>query len=457
MATKTEQNSGSTLTFSLVCSRFKDDGEGSSTESCTITRIFERSSPSLSQHGHWRCVFTETKKRTVELQLSMSWLPHQDTPPTVTQQEPSKTHLGASSQVFAHELISRVQSIKIRSDSTLSELLVGRLDGRRILAGDSIQESPRPTNFPVTIQPDRVKRNGRYKFSIAFYTQDVSRSRFLDHPIFTSFLDIDAGFEPTRYKSDVPPDVCFQFPQFPSAEHPTTILAHSSALEESQYFALRLAKVAHEKELEGTSFSGIMCSITEFTPSVFRVLLRYLYTGQVRLKKTPEEATYRGSSPMDTSGTTQMEATYHKSQRTSEIGWRRTRARSPASVFFEDLYRVAERYEVAGLKELSLKAMQCTLNMSIAISMLSKTRYETELQGLQGDDDSKKERFFNKVQMDMAASIIKEYIQFFGTKLSPAGVNQGQGQERKLSLQERKDMIAYIGDFVLRHISRLWE
>lgn len=312
-------------------------------------------------------------------------------------------------------------------------------------------------NLQVTIQPDRVQRSGRYKFSIAFYTQDVSRSRFLDHPIFTSFLDIDSDFEPTRYKSDVPPDVCFQFPQFPSVEHPTTILAHSCALKESQYFALRLAKVAQEKELEGISFSGIMCAITEFTPPVLRVLLRYLYTGQVRLKKTPEETTFQGSSPMDSLGTTQMEAAYHKSQRASEIGWRRTRVRSPGSVFFEDLYRVAERYEVAGLKELSLMAMQCTLNMSIAISMLSKTSYDPELQNPQDDDAKEKERFFNKVNMDMAASIIKEYIQFFGTKLSPPVVKHSQGQEQELSLQERKDMIAYIGDFVLRHITRLWE
>ncbi|KAF9948103.1 hypothetical protein BGZ72_009930 [Mortierella alpina] len=444
MATKTEQNYGSTLTFSLVCSKFDDNGKDSSTDSCTITRTFEKCSPSLSQHGHWRCVFTETKRRTIELQLSLSWLPHQDTPSTAPQQE---THLGGSSQVFAHELISRIQSIKIRSDSTLSELLVGRLDGRRVLVGDSIQ---------VTIQPDRVQRNGRYKFSIAFYTQDVSRSRFLDHPTFTSFLDIDTDFEPTRHRLDVPPDVCFQFPLFPSPEYPTTILAHSSALQKSQYFALRLAKVAHEKELEGTCFSGIMCSITEFTPPVFRVFLRYLYTGQVRLKKTPEEGTFRESSPMDMAGTTQMEAAYHKSQRASEIGWRRTRVRSPGSVFFEDLYRVAERYEVAGLKELSLKAMQCTLNMSIAISMLSKTGDNTVLQGHRSED-AEKERLFNKVQMDMAVSIIKEYIQFFGTKLSPPRLTPSQDQEEELSLQERKDMIAYIGDFVLRHITRLWE
>ncbi|CAO3573769.1 unnamed protein product [Mortierella alpina] len=447
MATKTEQNYGSTLTFSLVCSRFEDSDEGSSAESCTITRTFEKSSPNLGQYGHWRCVFTETKKRNIELHLSLTWVPYHDASPIAPPQEHSRTYLGASTQVFAHELISRVQSIKIRSESTLSELLVGRLDGRRVLAGDSIQ---------VTIQPDRVERNGRYKFSIAFYTQDVSRSRFLDHPIFTSFLDIDTDFEPSRYMSEVAPDICFRFPQFPSAEHPTTILAHSSALEESQYFALSLAKMAHEKEFEGTSFNGIMCAITEFTPPVFRVLLRYLYTGQVRLKKTPEEATSRGASPMDTSETTEMEAAYHKSQRASEIGWRRTRVRSPGSVFFEDLYRVAERYEVTGLKELSLKAMQCTLNMTIAISMLSKTKDDMELQDLQGDY-AKKERFFNKVQMDMAVGIVKEYIQFFGTRLSSAGADPGRGQEQELSVQECKDMIAYIGDFVLRHITRLWE
>ncbi|KAF9573586.1 hypothetical protein EC968_008343 [Mortierella alpina] len=317
MATKTEQNYGSTLTFSLVCSRFEDNDEGSSTENCTFTRTFEKRSPSLSQHGHWRCVFTESKRRTVELQLSMSWVQHTDTLPTVPQQEHSKEHPSAPCQVLAHELISRIQSIKIRSDSTLSELLVGRLDGRRVLAGDSIQ-------------------------------------------------------------------------------------------------------------------------------------------GQVCLRKTPEEATYRGSSTFDTLGTTQMEAAYHKSERASEIGWRRTRVRSPGSVFFEDLYRVAERYEVAGLQKLSLKAMQCTLNMSIAISLLSKTKHDAELQGIQGDD-AQKERFFNKVQMDLAVSIVKEYIQFFGTQLSPPVVKQGQGQEQELSLQERKDMIAYISDFVLCHITRLWE
>ncbi|KAG0207540.1 hypothetical protein BGX28_001262, partial [Mortierella sp. GBA30] len=428
----------------------------SSTGTRTITRTFEKASENLSRHGRWRCVFTETKRQTVELQLSMTWVPD----PSRTQGTSDSSSSGSRSQTSDQDVISKIRSIKIRSDSTLSELLVGRVDGRRILEGDSIQ---------VTLQPRRVMRNGRYKFRIAFYTMDISRSRFLDHPIFTSFLDIDPDFEPTVCRPHIVPDVCFQFPETAnpgSQQHTTTIHAHSSALQGSQYFAQRLAKVIHEKELEGTTFCGIMCAITEFSPSAFRVMLRYLYTGQVRFKKLPEENIHQGRSPASESSKIRLEAQYRESQRASEIGWQRTGVRSPGTVLFEDLYRIAERYEVSGLKELSLEAMQCTLNMTIAISMLAKApsdlegleathRYdEMEMQAIQRGDGTEKDRYFSRVEVELACSIIKEYVEFFGTKLCRA---EYDGQERELTVQEREDMIAYIGDFVLRHIARLWE
>lgn len=138
------QDYGSTLSFSILCSTF--DVSETAPDTQTKTRIFDKTSANLSQYGCWHCVLTETKRNNmacIELNLSLTWQSYQDpasspsSPASFNQQETAKGQQGVASN--ARELINRIQSIKMRSDSTLSELLVDRLDGHRIFEGDTIQ------------------------------------------------------------------------------------------------------------------------------------------------------------------------------------------------------------------------------------------------------------------------------------------------------------------------------
>ncbi|KAF9185458.1 hypothetical protein BGZ50_003049 [Haplosporangium sp. Z 11] len=434
MSATTDENYASTLIFSLVCTNFEESDAEEPEQA--ITRIFEKASSNLSQYGCWRCIFTETKKRIVELQLSLCWVPNRDTCPAPT--------LFTSRQIQditltrAQEPISRIKSIKIRSDSTLSELLVGRVDGR------------------LKLQPTRVLRNGRYKFRIAFHTQDISRSWFLENSIATSFLDIDSDFEPTKYLGDIPPDVCFQFPMSLSDSGEYTIIhAHSFALGKSVYFAQRLAKVAKDHADLEHPFYGIMCTITEFSPAVFRVMLRHLYTGQVRLKKLTEEG-HTGLEPdSGLSGVQKAPCPSYYERKSIEPRWCKVTGQPPGVVCFEDLYRVGERYEILALKTLALRAMQCTLNMSLALSILAKISPQDDGMG-PIQEDGKQDRFFHNMVMGLAVSIVKKYIQFFGTEMTTTSATD-RGSTEELSIEERKELIWYIGEIVLRGISRIWE
>ncbi|KAK3848112.1 MAG: hypothetical protein J3R72DRAFT_485077 [Linnemannia gamsii] len=436
-----DQNYGSTLSFSLVCAAF--DVSDTAPDTQTKTRVFDKVSANLYQYGYWHCVFTETKKKhktCIELNLSLTWKSAKD-PSSSSSQE------GTASN--ARELISRIQSIKMRSDSTLSELLVDRLDGHRIYEGDTIQ---------VKLQSGRVTRSGRYKFRIAFHTQDISRSRFLEHPIFPSFLDIYSDFYPEQYWKDTLPDVCFYFPASKAVHEPISINAHSSALGESQYFAQRLTEVTEEKATRGGPFYGVLCNITEFTPPVFRAMLRYLYTGRLRLKKTEEEAqkrTTQGASQ----GQSQSE---EKSTETSGVYTfgafeteerRKKRHDVPGTVYFEDLYRISERYEIPTLKALSLKAMQCALNVSVAISILAKCNPESGED--RGESSRDPDSILNKLQWAMAKDSVKEYIQFFGTEVTTSANDALPGQG--ISVEECKDMINSLGDDILNNLYRFWE
>ncbi|KAF9194729.1 hypothetical protein BGZ51_007958 [Haplosporangium sp. Z 767] len=417
MSATTDENYASTLIFSLVCTNFEESDAEEPEQA--ITRIFEKASSNLSQ----------------------------DTCPAPT--------LFTSRQIQditltrAQEPISRIKSIKIRSDSTLSELLVGRVDGRRILEGHSIQG--KHAHFPT-----RVLRNGRYKFRIAFHTQDISRSWFLENSIATSFLDIDSDFEPTKYLGDIPPDVCFQFPMSLSDSGEYTIIhAHSFALGKSVYFAQRLAKVAKDHADLEHPFYGIMCTITEFSPAVFRVMLRHLYTGQVRLKKLTEEG-HTGLEPdSGLSGVQKAPCPSYYERKSIEPRWCKVTGQPPGVVCFEDLYRVGERYEILALKTLALRAMQCTLNMSLALSILAKISPQDDGMG-PIQEDGKQDRFFHNMVMGLAVSIVKKYIQFFGTEMTTTSATD-RGSTEELSIEERKELIWYIGEIVLRGISRIWE
>ncbi|KAF9129717.1 hypothetical protein BGW39_003861 [Mortierella sp. 14UC] len=431
------QNYGSTLSFSLVCSEF--DVSETAPNIQTKIRTFDKVSANLSQYGCWHCIFTETKKNhrsCIELNLSLNWRSAQDPSAPLSQQ-------GIASS--ARGLISRIQSIKMRSDSTLSELLVDRLDGHRIFEGDTIQ---------VKLQSERVTRNGRYKFRIAFHTQDISRSRFLEHPIFPSFLDIYSDFYPEQYWKHAPPDVCFYFPASKTVHEPISINAHSAALGESQYFAQRLTEVTEEKATQGSPFYGVLCNITEFTPPVFRTMLRYLYTGRLRFKKPEEEAQRRttmGSGQSEKESTETSGVYTFGAFETEER--RKKRHDEPGAVYFEDLYRISERYEIPTLKALSLKAMQCTLNMSVAISMLAKCHPESgEDKGEPGRD---LEPVLNKLQWAMAKDSVKEYIQFFGTEVTTSA--NDVLPNRGMSVEERKHMINSLGDDILNNLYRFWE
>ena len=124
----TEQDYGSTLVFSIVCSSFDDDDKVKlKAPAIHITRTYDKISTNLSQNGSWHCVFTETKKchsGVIDVHLSLTWMHKRDT---------------SKQQSTAQELVSRIRSIKVRSDATLSELFVGRVDGREVLRGVATQ------------------------------------------------------------------------------------------------------------------------------------------------------------------------------------------------------------------------------------------------------------------------------------------------------------------------------
>ncbi|KAG0195088.1 hypothetical protein BGX31_006790, partial [Mortierella sp. GBA43] len=87
----------------------------------------------------------------------------------------------------SQEFVRQIKTIKVFSDSTLSELLIKQLDGYSLLRGEFIK---------IGMQPNRVSMNGRYMFRICFYTQDISQGRIIDTPIVTPYLDLDGNFDP---------------------------------------------------------------------------------------------------------------------------------------------------------------------------------------------------------------------------------------------------------------------
>lgn len=122
-----EQNYSSTLVFSIGATEF-DESDKVPSRAQVKMRTFEVESPNLSTHGHWKCDFTETMQqgtRTVGLKLSLKWV-HLGGP-------------GSKKALKSDDLIGQIESIKVRSDSTLSELFVDKIDGRSILKGDCIQ------------------------------------------------------------------------------------------------------------------------------------------------------------------------------------------------------------------------------------------------------------------------------------------------------------------------------
>ncbi|KAG0312667.1 hypothetical protein BGZ99_009326 [Dissophora globulifera] len=474
-----EQHYGSTLSFSIVRSEFQDVRIDSPTQ--TVVRTLDKISVNLSQYGSWRCIFEETKQRhrsTIELHLSLSWISNFDP-------EADGDDTGQ-----AQELISRIKSVKLRSDSTLSELLVGQLDGRCLLKGEFLK-SMMTRSFPlddlvnrlvrspvlfyhhdrlaVRLQPNRVLRNDRYKFRISFYTQDVSRLRCSQHAIFTSFLDIDPEFTPSEHRRDQPPDITFQFPRTQRGhQQPTTIMAHSSAIQQSEYLAQRVAEVIEEKTRSGLPYTGVTCAITEFSPDIFRVMLRYLYTGRLRMKSRSREAerqaataTSTGASELKPSRNAQSSIRGAHDGCVIEESGRAGMDRVVRSVYFEDLYRISERYEVAGLRALALKAMQCSLNMSIAIAILAKlSRSPSDIRaeassssGAIREQEVGGERGLDAVQVDLAIDMVREYVQFFGWVV--ATEEQVQGFETRV--EDCLEMIHYIGDCVINNLTRLWE
>ncbi|KAF9167511.1 hypothetical protein BGX21_010648 [Mortierella sp. AD011] len=434
------QHYGSTLAFSIVRSDFLNMNSTLPTQ--TIVRTFNKFSANLSQCGSWRCVFEESKKQhqqSVELQLSLNWVPCSG---SLT----GSGYQGREGQDTARELISRIRSVKIRSDSTLSELLVARLDGRCLLVGEFIR---------VRLQPDRVLKNGRYRFRIGFFTKMIPNSSPLERPLFTNFLDIDAEFSPVRCRPNELPDVTFQFPTSDSHGAPRIIMAHSSEIKKSQYFAHRVTEVVEEKKRRGIPFSGITCEITEFTPAVFRVMLQFLYTGELRVKSISgerEEKASAGHSSQAKKGPPKKRAFLNKNSRLGGC------IRLPEKVYFEDLYRIAERYEIPPLSALSLKGMQCDLNMSIAIAMLVKLpRESVDILGTScsqaQDYEFKGEIHLDKIQVQLVKSIIKEYIQFYAVEATMLRRPDGKA----LSVQESLTVIHHIGGCVLDSVEHTWD
>ncbi|KAG0333915.1 hypothetical protein BG000_008790 [Podila horticola] len=317
-----EQNYGSTLVFCVGATEF-DKSDKVLSRAQVKVRTFEAESLNLSNHGHWKCDFTETRQqgtRTVDLGLSLKWA--------------SQSGAGYSQESLnSDDLISQIKSIKVRSDTTLSELLVDKVNGQSILEGDAIQE-----------------------------------------------------------------------------------------LKGSAYLLKKMAGLSQEQKRvkkEGNTDHMFECTITEFNPVVFRVMLQYMYTGKLALQ--PHNNFY------------QQGQDHNRAGRCS----------------FEDLYRIAERYEIQSLKESALKAIRHTLNMSIAISLLTKI----SLDDLEGDGVDHAEKAYQRSVKNMAMDIVKEYIVFFGTEIF---VLQADKRPKDLSIRERHHMISHLGENVLTNLGCLW-
>ncbi|KAG0086789.1 hypothetical protein BGZ92_007869 [Podila epicladia] len=365
--------------------------------------MFEAESPNLSTHGHWKCGLTETMQRntkTVSLELSLQWVRHND---TGSHQESLKSD----------DFISQIKSIKVHSDSTLSELHVCKVDGLSILKGDSIQ---------VKLEAERTARCGQYKFRITLHTQDVSQARFLAKPFFTSFLELDTSFDPVESMENTRPDVFFRFPVSRHCAESTVICAHSSELKGSKYFLNKLAEKNQEHgwlKKEKDTNHIFESTINEFSPMVFRVMLQYMYTGKLAL---------------------QSQINYNQQSRDKTY---------IDKCHFENLYRIAERYEIQSLKETTLKAIRHTLNMSIAISLLAKI----SLDDVEGDDVSHTEKSYQQSVKTMVMDIVKEYILFFGTEIF---MLQTEKRPEDLSIHECQHMISHLGEYVLANLGCLW-
>lgn len=154
---KSDQNYGSTISFSIVRSNFDDLPIDSPTQ--TIVRAFDKVVSHTGVHGHWCCVFEEIKRQhrsAVELYLSLNWVVGPDPSDHPSSQEASSssfiatTDRPAGQKNAAHqarEFIRRIRSVKIRSDSTLSELLVAPLDGACLLHGEFIKGKKTRSDF----------------------------------------------------------------------------------------------------------------------------------------------------------------------------------------------------------------------------------------------------------------------------------------------------------------------
>lgn len=218
------------------------------------------------------------------------------------------------------------------------------------------------------------------------------------------------------------PDVCFRFPVSRHCAESTVVCAHSTELKGSTYLLNKMAELSQEQVLvkkEKDTDHIFECTITEFSPMVFRVMLQYMYTGKLTL---------------------QSHSNYNQQSRDISCAER---------CHFENLYRIAERYEVQSLKETTLKAIRHTLNMSIAISLLTKI----SLDDLEGDDVGHAEKAYQQSVKMMAMDIVKEYIWFFGTKIF---VLQTDKRPEDLSIREGQHMVSHLGEYVLVNLGCLW-
>lgn len=171
------------------------------------------------------------------------------------------------------------------------------------------------------------------------------------------------------------------------------------------------------KKEEGVEHS-FDCTVTEFSPAVFRVMLEHMYTGKLLLQ--PHSYTQQGPD-------------HNRTER----------------CHFEDLYRIAERYEVQSLKEPALKAIRHTVNMSIAISILTKITLDDP----EEDDEGHPEKAYQHSARKMAMDIFKEYIVFFGTEIF---VLQAVKHPEDLSIRERQNLILHLGEHIVANLGRLW-
>ncbi|KAG0048768.1 hypothetical protein BGZ83_006326, partial [Gryganskiella cystojenkinii] len=471
-----EQNYSWTLTFSIPPSIFTKDGSDTSPP---ISRTFHKISPNLSHQGYWNCIFTESKNQQlselVNLDLALVWLSRFEPEQLCQASSPdhqadimlstaatsttsalsfSRDKTRQQQEVETQELVSRIKTMKVRSDATLSVLQVEPLDGRGILEG-------RPVH--ISLQPSRILRNGYYMFRVAFYTQDISQCRPPRQPLFASFLDINPEFDPSRYRPHESTDICFKFPKSQisrflggRAEDPQEIHAHASILSHSPYFTQLIANTI-QREKDDASDEILGFEITEFGSEVFCVLLRYLYTGRIEMLPRLMDKGPKNAADFDTRlphppclSLESTSPTRRAQQSTPDSTTARQRIGSITPVHFEDLYRIADRYEVQDLKALSLKAIQCNLDMTIAVSMLAKLPYDACQQGIETQGESfggqtDQDRFFRRTQTTIAADLIREYVQFYSTKVDLLGMEHSP-PGHLFSVQERRAAIREIGD-----------